>query len=99
VQNTGYLPSYVSKRALARKQSRGVVAEITLAAGQELVAGKAREMLGELEGRAYKHTLMSFWTDTTPTADRLVVTWVVKGSGEVKITAAHEKAGVVRVRV
>jgi hypothetical protein len=28
-----------------------------------------------------------------------VVTWVVKGSGEVKITAAHEKAGVVRVGV
>jgi murein tripeptide amidase MpaA len=99
VQNTGYLPSYVSKRALARKQSRGVVAEITLAAGQELIAGKAREMLGELEGRAYKHTLMSFWTDTSPTADRVVVTWVVKGSGEVKITAAHEKAGVVRVGV
>ncbi len=97
VQNTGYLPSYVSKRALARKQSRGVVAEITLAAGQELVAGKAREMLGELEGRAYKHTLMSFWTDTAPTADRVVATWVVKGGGEVKLTAAHEKAGVVRV--
>jgi murein tripeptide amidase MpaA len=99
VQNTGYLPSYVSKRALARKQSRGVVAEITLAAGQELVAGKAREMLGELEGRAYKHTLMSFWTDTAPTADRVVATWLVKGSGEVKLTAAHEKAGVVRVGV
>ena len=96
VQNTGYLPSYVSKRALARKQSRGVVAEITLAAGQELVAGKVRELLGELEGRAYKHTLMSFWTDTAPTADRVVATWLVKGSGEVKLTAAHEKAGVVR---
>jgi hypothetical protein len=56
-------------------------------------------MLGELEGRAYKHTLMSFWTDTSPTADRVVVEWAVKGRGEVKVTAAHEKAGVVRVVV
>ncbi len=96
LQNTGYLPSYVSKRALSRGQSRGVIAEITLPAGGELIAGESREMLGELEGRAYKHTLMSFWTDTTPTADRVVAEWVVKGSGEVKIVARHDKAGVVR---
>jgi len=96
VQNTGYLPSYVSKRALARKQSRGVVADISLPGGAELVSGKARQMLGELEGRAYKHTLMSFWTDTSPTADRVVCEWVVKGKGEVNIVARHEKAGAVR---
>ncbi len=96
LQNTGYLPSYVSKRALARGQSRGVIAEITLPTGGELIAGESREMLGELEGRAYKHTLMSFWTDTTPTADRVVAEWVVKGHGDVKIVARHDKAGVVR---
>ncbi len=80
VQNTGYLPSYVSKRALANKQSRGVIAEITMPAGKRasLVSGKSRVMMGELEGRAYKHTLMSFWTDTAPTADRSVCEWVVK---------------------
>ncbi len=99
VQNAGYLPSYVSKRALARKQSRGVIAEISLPQGVELVSGKARETLGELEGRAYKHTLMSFWTDTSPTADRTLCKWVVKGSGEVNITARHDKAGAVHTKV
>ncbi len=99
VHNTGHLPSYVSKRALARKQSRGVIAEIALPAGMTLVAGKARETLGELEGRAYKHTLMSFWTDTSPTADRALVEWVVKGQGAVKLVARHEKAGTVRALV
>jgi murein tripeptide amidase MpaA len=103
VQNTGYLPSYVSKRALSRGQSRGVIAELSLPRGCELVSGKQRESLGELEGRAYKHTLMSFWTDTTPTADRVVAEWVVKlsgeSSGEMSVIAKHEKAGTVRASV
>ncbi len=99
VQNTGHLPSYVSKRALARGQSRGVIAEISLPDSAVLVSGLSREMLGELEGRAYKHTLMSFWTDTSPTADRVVTKWVVKGSGTVDIVARHDKAGVVRQQV
>ncbi len=99
VQNTGHLPSYVSKRALARGQSRGVIAEISLPETAVLVSGLSREMMGELEGRAYKHTLMSFWTDTSPTADRAVTKWVVKGRGTVDIVARHDKAGVVRQQV
>lgn len=105
VQNTGYLPSYVSKRALQRKQSRGVVGEISLPPGAELIAGKLREVAGELEGRAYKHTLMSFWTDTTPTADRTKLEWVVnvgkcaKKAGSVDVVVKHEKAGTVRVKI
>lgn len=99
VQNTGYLPSYVSKRALSRGQSRGVMAEITLPADAKLLSGKSRLSLGELEGRAYKHTLMSFWTDTSPTSDRMITEWIVEGAGEVSITAQHEKAGTARATV
>ena len=101
VQNTGYLPSYVSKRAEARKQSRGVVGEITLPKGATLVSGKLREVAGELEGRAYKHTLMSFWTDTTPTADKTKLEWVVKApkGGTVELLIKHDKAGTVRTTV
>lgn len=101
VQNTGYLPSYVSKRAQQRKQTRGVIGEISLPAGAELVSGEPRAFAGELEGRAYKHTLMSFWTDTTPTADRTKLEWVVKApqGGEVQLVVRHDKAGVVRVTV
>ncbi len=101
VQNTGYLPSYVSKRAQQRKQTRGVVGEISLPAGATLISGKPREIAGELEGRAYKHTLMSFWTDTTPTADRTKLQWVVKSAsgGKVDLVIRHDKAGAVRVSV
>ena len=101
MQNTGYLPSYVSKRAAQRKQSRGLVGEISLPQGATLVTGKPRELAGELEGRAYKHTLMSFWTDTTPTADRATLVWVVQSAagGSVDVVVRHDKAGVVRVSI
>ncbi|MCA3059867.1 MAG: carboxypeptidase, partial [Rhodocyclaceae bacterium] len=67
----------------------------------ELVNGKVRDNMGELEGRAYKHTLMSFWTDTTPTADRALMEWMVKGKAgdEVNITARHDKAGAIHTNV
>ena len=70
-----------------------------------MVSGKLREIAGELEGRAYKHTLMSFWTDTTPTADRTKLLWVVnvgksaKTGASVDVVVKHEKAGTVRVKI
>jgi len=101
VENTGWLPSYVSKRALERKIVRGVVAEIELPAGGKLLSGKRRETLGQLEGKAYKHTGVSFWPDYNLTDDRLKVEWVVRAkAGErVDLVARHERAGTVRASV
>jgi murein tripeptide amidase MpaA len=101
VQNTGHLPSYVSKRALQHKQSRGLIGEITLPVGAELVSGDARTFAGELEGRAYKHSLVSFWTDTTPMGDRAKLQWVVRGPAgvQVQVVVRHDKAGTVRSQV
>ena len=101
VQNTGWLPSYVSKRALERKVVRGVIAEITIPAGAKLVHGKRRELLGQLEGKAYKHTGVSFWPDYNITDARVKVEWVVRAKkGErIDVVARHEKAGVVRATV
>ncbi len=79
VQNTGHLPSYVSRLALQRKQSRGLIGEITLPEGVALVSGQRRVHAGELEGRAYKHSLVSFMTDAAPMADRAKLQWLVRG--------------------
>src|SRR4029434_11334704 len=76
VQITGWLPSYVSKRALERKVVRDVIADITLPVGAALVHGKRREMLGQLEGKAYKHTGVSVWADRNITDARAKVEWV-----------------------
>jgi murein tripeptide amidase MpaA len=59
VANAGYLPSYVTKRALERKITRGVVYEIELPPGAELVAGQARVVGSQLEGRANPPSLQA----------------------------------------
>jgi len=98
VQNTGWLPSYVTKMAVQHKLLRGVLAEIRLPPGAELVSGKPRESLGELEGWAYRHTAVSFWPDRKPTDNLGYVDWVVraKPGATVELAAWHERAGRVR---
>jgi murein tripeptide amidase MpaA len=100
-QNTGWLPSYVSKRALERKVVRGVIAEISLPQGASLVQGLRRVDAGQLEGKAYKHTGISFWPDLNVTDDRVKVEWIVKGKtgDSVAIVARHQRAGTVRASV
>jgi hypothetical protein len=101
VQNTGWLPSYVSKRAFERKVVRGVIAEIVLPAGAALVQGKRCEDLGQLEGKSSKHTGVSFWPDYNVTDDRAKIEWVVRGKkgDQVDVVARHERAGTVRASV
>jgi murein tripeptide amidase MpaA len=97
VQNTGWLPSYVTKKAVERKATRGVVAEISLPAGAALVTGLPREEGPQLEGRAYK-PVGSFGWHADPTTDRAKWEWIVRApaGGEVQLTARHDRAGVVR---
>jgi hypothetical protein len=96
VQNTGWLPTYVTKKALDKKFTRGVVAEIALPRGAALHSGKLREELGQLEGRAYHSAFTDDYEGMTN--DRLKVEWVVHApqGGTVKLSARHERAGVVR---
>jgi murein tripeptide amidase MpaA len=98
VQNTGWLPTYITKKALEKKLVRGVITEIELPDGATLQLGKPREELGQLEGRAYKPSAANVW-NADPTDDRAKVEWVVHApqGGTVRLTARHERAGVVRV--
>ena len=95
VHNTGYLPSYVTKRALERKVVRGVVYEIALPAGGELVAGKARAEGNQLEGRASKVSLQAFLPNLDITADRGQCEWTVRAprGTRVELVARHDRAG------
>ena len=86
---------------MVRKTVRGLVAEVTLPPGASLVSGEKRRELGQLEGRAHKHTGVSFWPDYNVTDDRIKVEWVVQApqGGAVDLVARHERAGTVRARV
>jgi hypothetical protein len=98
VHNTGWLPSYVTKKALEKKLVRGVVCEIELSEGVTLETGKPREELGQLEGRAYKSVAPDA---DDATEERAKVEWVVRApnGGTVKLTARHERAGKITVEV
>ncbi|HEX4883959.1 MAG TPA: M14 family metallopeptidase [Casimicrobiaceae bacterium] len=101
VQNEGWLPSYVTKRALARQVTRGLIVDVGLPPGARLVTGKLRDDYGQLEGKAHKHTGVSFWPDYNLTDDRLKLDWVVAGSAgdTVTLDARHERAGALRTSV
>ena len=99
VENTGWLPTYVTKKALEKKVTRGVICEIELPDGATLQSGKPREELGQLEGRAYKSAFADSMEGGTD--DRLKVEWVVHApnGGKVKLVARHDRAGTVRTEV
>jgi hypothetical protein len=101
VQNTGWLPSYVSKNAVAKKRVRGVIAEIELPDSAALTSGKRREELSQLEGRAHKSSTATVWMLTRSTTDdRAKVEWVVHApnGGSVNLTLRHDRAGVARAQ-
>jgi hypothetical protein len=100
VQNSGWLPSYVSKNGLARKQTRGVLAEIHLPQEAQLLSGKPRTSLGELEGWAHINTGVTFWGKQEPTADRAFAEWTVRSpaGATVELVAWHERAGRISAR-
>jgi len=104
VANSGWLPAYVTKRALARKVVRGVMFEIHLPPGNpavSLVSGKPRIEGAQLEGHAPKASLQAFLPNREITADRTVVEWVVRApkGTRLALTARADRAGAVRTEV
>lgn len=104
VGNSGYLPAYVSKRAVERKTVRGVVFEIHLPEAPtpvSLVGGKPRIEGPQLEGHGTRSTLQAFLPAREVTADRAVAEWIVRAPAGTRLalSARADRAGVVRTEV
>jgi murein tripeptide amidase MpaA len=101
VANSGYLPSYVTKRALERKTARGVVFELHLPEAARLLSGAQRSEGTQLEGHAPKGSLQAFLPDRQITGDRAVAEWVVQAPQGtiVGLTATADRAGTVRAEL
>jgi len=97
VANAGYLPAYISARALERKTVRGVVFEIVLPEGCELVGGKPRVVGPQLAGHATRNSLQAFLPNREVTADRAVAEWVVHAPRGTRLglSARADRAGAV----
>jgi murein tripeptide amidase MpaA len=101
VANAGWLPAYVTKLALQRKQARGCVFQIHLTPGVVLVGGRERIEGPQLEGHAPKQSMQAFVPNRDITGDRAVVEWVVRGprGTAIALTATADRAGTVRTEV
>jgi murein tripeptide amidase MpaA len=104
VANAGWLPAYISRRALQRKVVRGVMFEIHLPEGDPafaLVGGKPRFEGAQLEGHAPKSSLHHFLPTREVTADRAVAEWVVRAprGSRIALGARAERAGAVRTEI
>ncbi len=99
VANSGWLPAYISRRALARKVVRGVIFEIDWpeAAAVALLGGKRRFEGPQLEGHAPGQSLQAFARPRDATADRAVAEWVVQAprGTRLSLSARAERAGAV----
>jgi hypothetical protein len=101
VQNTGYLPSYVTKRALERKShARGGLRDRP-SARAVACGGKPRFEGGQLEGRASKPSLQAFLPNRELTGDRGQCEWTVRRAHRRgrDVVARHDRAGRVELAV
>jgi murein tripeptide amidase MpaA len=104
VGNAGYLPAYVTQRALERKVVRGVIFELHLPSGDPnigLISGLERMEGPQLEGHAPKQSQQTFLPGRHATADRAVAEWVVRApvGTRLALSASADRAGVVRTEV
>ena len=100
VENTGYLPTNVTRVAADKKLVKPVKATLELPGGATLVSGERETDLGHLAGRSalegggWKGP--AFFQGLSPDNARRCA-WVVRGDGPVEVEVRSEKAGTVRL--
>ncbi len=97
LENQGFFPTYVSKRALAMQAVRPVRLELELPDGATILSGKARQEIGQLEGRSNKLDVSSAWS-LSATDNRGKAEWVIRApaGGSLTLRATSERAGTLR---
>ena len=97
LQNSGWLPTSVTEKALERKAVRPVEVELELPDGATLGAGDARTEAGQLAGRNGLRST-HWWGNDWSTSDLAKVEWVVSApaGGELRVVARHQRAGTAR---
>ena len=100
LENSGWLPTQVSQKALDRKAVRPVEVDLELPEGGRLITGREREEAGQLSGRVERRTVL-WWNVDHSTSDRTKLEWVIEAAegASVGVTARHDRAGTVRAEL
>jgi murein tripeptide amidase MpaA len=101
IENTGFLPTNVTKIALDHQLVRPVIVELDLPArGVALLIGKPKTEIGQLAGTGILDEWESSrWTDGQTRSNRARVEWLVRGAGPLGVVVKSERAGVVRAKI
>jgi murein tripeptide amidase MpaA len=97
LQNSGFLPTNVSEKAVERKAVRDVEVELDLPDGARLIAGEAKTAIGQLKGRVDKRST-TWWANDESTSDLAKLEWVIEAPAgtELGLTAGNLRAGTIR---
>jgi hypothetical protein len=100
MQNTGFLPTWLSEAGKASRQVKDIEVSIELDGEAELLSDRADLKFGQLDGRASCHESFSFFP-RYGNETRKRVSWLVRGApgAVVSLLAESTKAGVARARV
>jgi hypothetical protein len=94
VQNTGWLPTNVTEKALERKAVRPLEVELALPEGARIVSGERKLEAGQLSGRIGRRSVF-WWGNDESTSDRAKLEWVVEApvGGLLAVEVRHQRAG------
>jgi hypothetical protein len=100
LENSGWLPTSVSVKAIEKKAVRPIEVVLEIPDGARLITGQEREDAGQLEGRVERRNIY-WWAGDISTSDRTKVDWVVEASPGTRIgvVARHERAGTARAEL
>jgi len=100
LQNSGWLPTNVTEKAVERAAVLPLEVELTLPDGARVVAGEVKTEAGQLKGRVEKRST-TWWGNDESTSDLAKLEWVIeaKDGSELGIEARHQRAGTVRQTV
>jgi hypothetical protein len=98
VENTGWLPTSGSHRAIEARLGGEIEAKLDLPSGARLVSGELRRSAGQLAGRSEQRSTATWWGYEPGTSDRAVIDWEVAApaGAEISVTASHVRAGTAR---
>jgi murein tripeptide amidase MpaA len=100
LQNSGWLPTQVTAKALERATVRPIEIELELQDGARVIGGEVKTEVGQLQGRVQKRST-TWWGNDESTNDLAKLEWVIEApeGTEIRVVAKHPRAGTVRRRV
>jgi murein tripeptide amidase MpaA len=100
LQNSGWLPTNVTEKAVERNSVRPIEVELDLPEGARLFGGEMKTEAGQLHGRVHKRST-TWWGNDASTSDLVKLEWVIEAPAgtEIGLEARHQRAGTLRRRV